>query len=192
MIHYDRLILQINKDGQIFSLVHNNEYRKLEGEDCPFIIYRDGTRNQNDWEVIKEKVYNTRQFVRLVNNYKKIRLSLGDILNELHLIKSNKPVLFRTLRGLCGVGNNTLSYRGNYFDLAISTTHIEKASTKNKLIQLLEESLRNKSMTGYKGGNFEINKEIDVAIADYGSYGSYIIGIIERDNHIEFIMEDIK
>lgn len=192
MIHYDRLIKQISKDGQIFSLVHNDEYRQYEGEDCPFMVWRDGSRNENDWEVMRGKVYNVRQFIRLVNNYKKVRLSLGEILNKLHSIDSNKPVLFIEYGELWGAGKNTLSHRGNYFDLAISTTPREKASTKNELIELLEEALESKSMSGYKGGDFKINKEVDVAMADYGLCGSYIIDVVEKDDYIEFIMENVE
>lgn len=192
MIHYDRLIKQISKDGQIFSLVHNKDYRQFEGEDCPFMIWRDGSRNKNDWEIMQEKVYNVRQFIRLVNSYKKVRLSLGEILDKLHSIDSNKPVLFMECEELWGAGKDTLSHRGNYFDLAITTIRREKASNKNELIVLLEEALESKSMMGYKGGDFEINREIDVAMADYGSCGSYIIDVVEKDDYIEFIMENVE
>lgn len=192
MIHYDRLIKQISKDGQIFSLVHNDEYRQYEGEDCPFTVWRDGSRNKNDWEIMQEKVYNVRQFIRLVNNYKKVRLSLGEILDKLHSIDSDKPVLFIDYGKLWGVGKKTLSHRGNYYDLAINTVLREKASTKNELIKLLEEALERKSMTGYKGGDYEINREIDVAMADYGLCGPYIIDVVEKNDYIEFIMENVE
>ena len=68
------------------------------------------------------------------------------------------------------------SYRGYYEDLAIGYSHEE--CTVGELLQRLENAA-GEVFEGYKGGEYQMNKNTAVWVADYGSTGRAITGVRE-------------
>lgn len=94
--------------------------------------------------------------------------SLGDFIEDLQKFKPDTLV-----SNIC----NPHSYRGDYYQLAF-----EPKEGKRKVSELLEECLDilGTELRGYKGGEFEMNVDVEVYIAYYGCCGERItnIGII--------------
>jgi hypothetical protein len=66
------------------------------------------------------------------------------------------------------------SYRGYYEDLAIGYSHEE--CTVGGLLQRLKNAV-GEVFEGYKGGEYQMNKNTAVWVADYGSTGRAITGV---------------
>jgi len=77
------------------------------------------------------------------------------------------------------------SYRGYYSDLAFESLTGEKSKV-SEFLKMLEDSL-GEIFTGYKGGDYLMEEDTPVWVAEYGSCVKKLIGI--KDNG-SFILED--
>jgi DNA/RNA-binding domain of Phe-tRNA-synthetase-like protein len=68
------------------------------------------------------------------------------------------------------------SYRGYYEDLAIEFA--QEKCTVGELLQRLKNAV-GEVFEGYKGGEYQMNKNTAVWVADYGSMGRAITGVRE-------------
>lgn len=103
------------------------------------------------------------------------QLTLGKLMEILKSFPSDKKVekLFEPM-----------SYRGYYDDIALK--HSAEEQTVAELIDLLGNSCLYKEFCGYKGGDFFMDDNTPVWIADYGCTGLKIVGIIEDGNVLRF------
>lgn len=113
--------------------------------------------------------------------YEKI-LTIAEIKEKLKELPNKKV---RSMNG-SSIGINFGSYRGNYEDMYIEiASNNEETITRDELIEVLDKALCQGSMHGYKGGDFSIEDETKVALAEYGlSTGFYIQDIIDNGDYI--------
>ncbi len=94
------------------------------------------------------------------------QMTLGKFILELEKLPQDKEI-----ENIC----NPHSYRGYYADLAF-----EKESgtrTIASLIEQLKTECLGKTFTGYKGGDFEMNEDAPLWIAEQGFCGEKITGV---------------
>lgn len=117
------------------------------------------------------------------------RKSIGELLDILYKIPSNKPVRTNIANQeyiKYVYGSDRGSYKNLYIDLSEENTH---KMDLNTLINLLNLSLDTGVMFGYKGGEYAINKNTLVTLSNYGYAGKYVIDIVEEDDCIRLIAE---
>jgi hypothetical protein len=79
------------------------------------------------------------------------------------------------------------SWRGSYDELALNYVGEGEELTATKFFELLKNAF-GKKFTGYKGGEFFMNKNTPVWVANYGNSGNTaVIEIIDNDYEIIII-----
>lgn len=69
------------------------------------------------------------------------------------------------------------SYRGYYSDLAFEHKH--GTQSVESLLSILKTRCLNKTFEGYKGGDFKMDENTPLWIAEYGNTGKKIMGMEE-------------
>lgn len=76
------------------------------------------------------------------------------------------------------------SHRGSYDETSYDyTDDINKGMTAHEFADSLENAI-GELIIGYKGGEFYVDEDLPVAIAEYGRVGDYILDVIEEDDRI--------
>ena len=83
---------------------------------------------------------------------------------------------------------NLCSYRGYYADLALSTIPTETISIEDAIVEL--QDTIDKEFRGYKGGEFIMDKNTPLWVADYGNLGNKIVDIQIVNNTVYFITKE--
>lgn len=87
------------------------------------------------------------------------------------------------------------SDRGDYSDMYIGYTRNKDSknilNTVGELKKLINQALSFGRMTGYKGGEFDIDNSTFVRIGAYGFSGSYISDIRQIDDVIYVVYEEV-
>lgn len=128
------------------------------------------------------------------------QLSLGMIIEKLKEIKKNEKEIIKKYKHEATVVFDFAdtfptyidSWRGAYNELALNfvshsnCSHNEKEMTLTQFIDMLKKCI-GKTFTGYKGGDYEMDEDTPVWVANYGASGSTaVIDII--DNEYEVII----
>jgi DNA/RNA-binding domain of Phe-tRNA-synthetase-like protein len=101
------------------------------------------------------------------------QLNLGELIAALQRLDQNKEVRIDFAADYPGEVD---SYRGYYEDLAIEFSQVK--CTVGGLLQRLKNAV-GEVFEGYKGGEYQMNKNTAVWVADYGSTGRAITGVRE-------------
>lgn len=114
------------------------------------------------------------------------QLTLGDIITKLELLSPDTPILFDF-----GPSPTKLdSWRGSYAELALGFTD----TTPNTVGNLLTECLSavNRTFLGYKGGEYTMDRQTSVWVANYGEVGCSVgVRNIVRDTTTVIIVTNI-
>lgn len=103
-------------------------------------------------------------------------LRLGDIIDALKPVKDDSRVEF-DFGGFEASGID--SYRGYYSDLALSFA--EAGLTAGALLKELEDA-NGSVFTGYKGGDYRMDRSTPVWVANYGrSHGVAVVAVEDQD-----------
>jgi len=116
-------------------------------------------------------------------------LTLGDTIDLLSQFEETMIVRFDYI-GEEGENspNNPHSYRGYYSDLALEPG---PDRTVKQVVYDLKLSL-NKEFTGYKGGEFLMEKNTPLWVAHYGDCGRAIMGLEIRNDQVIIITKEIE
>jgi hypothetical protein len=107
-------------------------------------------------------------------------LRLGDIIDALHLVKPESRVEF-DFGGLEPTGVD--SYRGYYSDLALGFG--EDGKNAGDLLSELT-SADGAVFKGYKGGEYRMNRDTPVWVANYGdSHGVAVVAVEDQDWRVQ-------
>lgn len=126
--------------------------------------------------------------------------NLGELINDLEKLPEEKIIYidFENEIGVCKFG----SWRGSYCELSLEYGK----GYKVKVLSLLENAKEciNKEFTGYKGGDFVMDKLTPIHIANYGESSCYLeefhnkeegyrdcaklIGVEEFDDYCKLIL----
>lgn len=98
------------------------------------------------------------------------QLTLGEFISELEKHPPETPII--------NIGEPH-SYRGYYSDLAFEKR--EGVRSVGELLEELKNECLNHTFEGYKGGDFIMNEDAPLWIADYGSTGDKMIEITNGD-----------
>lgn len=85
------------------------------------------------------------------------------------------------------------SYRGYYHDLCLEITDASPGGTTvHDLKSILNEALKRGEMTGYKGGDYKIEKSTDVWVGKYGTTkdSAMIVNVVEANGHIYIVTKE--
>tara|TARA_R110002072_G_scaffold63430_2_gene157822 strand:+ start:430 stop:777 length:348 start_codon:yes stop_codon:yes gene_type:complete len=107
-------------------------------------------------------------------------MKLGSIIQQLEGCDPEAPVRF-DFGGLSPDPTQLDSYRGYYNDLALGWT--DRSCTVQELLEALREA-NGRTFTGYKGGEFDMNNQTPVWIAEYGRTSDTKIIGIEEDYYV--------
>lgn len=105
------------------------------------------------------------------------QFTLGELINSIKLLEPDIVVT--------GLSASADSYRGYYVDLAFEPGD----TTVGELLKVAEESL-GKTFTGYKGGDYTMNKVTPLWIAEYGDCGVKLMGFKTVDNTLVAVTEE--
>ena len=97
----------------------------------------------------------------------KQQLTLGEFIKKLEAIDKNLIIRF-DFGGLTVAGID--SYRGNYYDLALAfcePNSNENYTTVDSVLKLCKDAI-GKTFTGWKGGEFEMNEDTLLWVANIG------------------------
>ena len=106
------------------------------------------------------------------------QMTLGVLISELEKLPQEKEI-----ENIC----SPHSYRGYYSDLAL-----EKQSgtrTVASLVEQLKTECLGQTFTGYKGGDFYMDENTPMWIAEYGSSGQKIMSIKDGET-LSFLTEN--
>jgi hypothetical protein len=115
------------------------------------------------------------------------QMTVGKIIKDLESMNlkmengEDKIVVF----DFCNFSPTTLdSWRGSYDELALGYHDIYKEVKAKDLLNNFKEAI-GKTFIGYKGGEFIMNKDTPLWVANYGHSGNTgIIGIVDNDYEI--------
>lgn len=128
-----------------------------------------------------------RDFFKLTNEFNSDILTIGEMLDKLNQFEDDQTITFSN--GLFFDGNFG-SYRGYYKDLYIGCDSENRGLNKvGKLKEALNDALRIGFMVGYKGGEYPINEDTLVWLADYGDTGDMIVDIQKINDEIFVIIK---
>jgi len=122
-----------------------------------------------------------REFPRaIVFSMSKDQITLGRFIKQVKKLKKDEEI-FINIGGIYPTGIE--SYRGYYDELALTFTSDEfskhRIKTAGELLKLLESAI-GKTFTGYKGGDFVMNENTPVWLANYGNTGdAFVTGVDE-------------
>ena len=115
-------------------------------------------------------------------------LTIGTMLDKLNQYDNNDKIKF--LNGEFFNGNFG-SYRGYYEDLCIGYDDKDQGfNTVKDLKDTLTKALDKGVMYGYKGGEFSINEDTLVWLADYSDLGDMVIDIIDVNGEALIITKE--
>lgn len=104
--------------------------------------------------------------------------NINDIKNKLSSLPNKKV---KTINGLT-LCDSYGSYRGDYCDLYVEINQNNEITlSSHELINLLDRALNDRVMYGYKGGEFYIEENTLVVLANYGEATGYYIKDIYLD-----------
>ncbi|MGV2640229.1 hypothetical protein GNF86_02070 [Clostridium perfringens] len=114
-------------------------------------------------------------------------MMLGDILEELDKFEENTKV---KISDGSYIRDEFGSDRGDYYDMYIGRSeNKDKINTIKELKDLFYKALKKGVMTGYKGGEFDIDDSTFVRIGCYGCSGDLITNIVEREEIVYLVFE---
>lgn len=116
-------------------------------------------------------------------------LNIGEMLEKLNQFADDENVVFSN--GLY-FGGDFDSYRGYYRDMYLEYDHEDKGfNTVGNLKNILQKALYEGVMTGYKGGEFEINSKTLLWFASYGEASGIMIADVQKiDGQITIIVAE--
>lgn len=109
--------------------------------------------------------------------------TIGDLLNALENVDGDASVALSSGQGL----QSPCSYRGHYERLALQPGG---ATTATDVRVALRGSI-GETFTGYKGGEFEMDRNSLLHVAHYGSCGVTVVGL-KRINDEQYEVETIS
>lgn len=106
-------------------------------------------------------------------------LTLGKAIDAFEKYPKDAPVVF----DVGGSPDDPHSYRGYYSDLAFEPTdpQVDEHKTVTEFLSELTESL-NETFNGYKGGDFIMDKDTPLWMANWGECGRAIMGHYQEDS----------
>lgn len=112
-------------------------------------------------------------------------LTLGGLIKKLGSLSDEKFVVFSSGENV----GKEMSYRGYYSDLSFETQ--EKSKTVKQFKKQCENALGN-TYTGYKGGDFRMDKNTPLWKAEYSWCGEAIMEIIENDQNVVLVCKKVE
>lgn len=117
-------------------------------------------------------------------------LTIGQMLNKLNAFDDDVRFTFTNGKYFDGTYD---SYRGYYEDLYIGYSDDDKGfNYVGKLKQVLNKALDDGEMYGYKGGEYSINNDTLVWLAQYGCTGEMVVDIQKLGEEIYIIVKEEK
>ena len=117
----------------------------------------------------------------------KYHLTLGTMIEKLKTLPKESRVIVDFNTRTIG---NAMSYRGYYSDLSFDTVG-DVVITVKEFLELCEESLGD-TFTGYKGGDFYMDENTPLWIAEYGSCGRAIVDLRHERDVLYIVTKEIK
>ncbi len=115
-------------------------------------------------------------------------LSIGEMLDKLNKFKDDEQITFTNEKFHDGTFD---SYRGYYEDMYIGWSNSDNgANTVGSLKDTLITALNQGEMYGYKGGDFSIDRDTLVWMAEYGNTGDMIVDVQKIDGHIFVVTKE--
>jgi len=118
-------------------------------------------------------------------------LTLGKLIGELKNADESTIVEVVKENGdRCSMIEKPDSYRGYYADLAFSA-HMGSAQTTVSALLKMCESALGETYTGYKGGEFIMNEDAPLWVAQYGSCGEAMMRVSKNGGVFEIHCQDV-
>ena len=118
-----------------------------------------------------------------VFNINTSQLTLGELYDKLCALNKEQPVTIGN--GLYVDGFD--SYRGDYYQGQLTYTFQENNKTVGDVLKILDDALDRGYMTGYKGGEFDVDDNISMNMAMYGCTGQHIVDVIVVDDVVNIV-----
>ncbi len=128
---------------------------------------------------------------RLQKQRSQEQMTLGQLISKLEEMNPESTIVCSTDTSMTFTGFN--SYRGYYNDLAIGYTvdNNEGFIIVKEFLDSAKECL-GKTFYGYKGGEFIMDENTPLWIANYGHTSDFIIDRLEESNNCCFVYLAIK
>lgn len=118
-------------------------------------------------------------------------MTIQELIQALEKYTYGTPV--KTLGGDV-IGNRFGSDRGDYSNMYIAITELapncSTVYTTGDLVDLLYKALSEGTMLGYKGGEFNIERDTLVTLGGYGYMGNSIVGVTTFEDECRIIEEE--
>ena len=118
-------------------------------------------------------------------------MKLGDLIRLLEPFKNENRCVILDGDYIACTNIEFMSYRGDYSDLAIDFSFESKSGNEDITSKFLYNKLldvRNTNLTGYKGGEFVMDDEVNVYVDKHGACsGRLIIGVGLSYGNIDII-----
>lgn len=109
------------------------------------------------------------------------QMALGDLIDALAMLQADLPVVFGEAEDATPVGFD--SYRGYYDELALEWVMGDPISVKT--LREMAESADGSTFTGYKGGEYSMDRSTPMWVSNYGeSSGVMLVGILDDGDRI--------
>ncbi|GAB3937263.1 hypothetical protein [Larkinella terrae] len=123
------------------------------------------------------------------------QLSLGDIIDRIEPLIANQPDVIELYKEEATVRydfgylfpTEIDSWRGSYDELALNYTEEGKETAITAFLELLKSAV-GKTFEGYKGGDYVMNENTPVWVANYGNSGNTaIIDVLNQEHTVILI-----
>lgn len=179
--YYDLVNNMSDKDWNKWYNNRHKVNKQLEEEYQIKFIDHISLLKQNPTNIMNNQEEISNYFNNLFNQWRlgrsRSQMTLIQLIDKLVTIKNVNPDI--------KVQNFDLhSYRGYYADLALEVDN--ETLTINDAIKELKDAI-DREFTGYKGGEFLMDSNTPLHIANYGSTGEALIDVEVVDNVVKFI-----
>jgi hypothetical protein len=119
----------------------------------------------------------------------KEQMNVGQVLDAIARLPDGKPVLIGKVGASPG---GVMSYRGYYEELAIYAAPDGEVVSVASLRRILSGAV-GKTFTGYKGGNYRMDRRTPLWVSEYGAAdGTIIVGVREESECVRLLCEETK
>ena len=122
----------------------------------------------------------------VVGNRNISQITLGELLNQLESIDSDKPIMFDNGKYPEIGGLGIYSYRGYYCHACMQYKSEYERVTVANMIAMLKNKIGD-VRTGYKGGDYYMNPDVPVWMAEYGRAEQIAIVEVDGDGYTAII-----
>lgn len=112
-------------------------------------------------------------------------ITLGEMIGILEEVPKDATV---TIDGGEVYPSSPHSYRGYYSDLSLSP--VSKKTTAGTLLSELNLCL-NETFEGYKGGDFEMDEDTPLWVADYGCTGRAVVDVLVGKDVVTLVTKNL-